>query len=246
MGKLTKQLCVYGYMCSVAVYSVWECFEMVCWLQFMFPVPFQAEDEADPAPPVEPDNTHLMELAEGPSGMRDSDLRSMKDQLLIETSELLGVCVWIHVALTFFPVSSLNTHTSTTCSSTVTVSSTFIIGLSAPPMYRRNTHTWPTLRCTCLNCVVVCTCNLLEYLTSSLPPLPPFRYPYSLLKHYSDIMVGQTQSIALLSAHLLPFSPIHPTLSLSPQGGLRNNYWRHGWRIPQIHARKQVSSYPAT
>ena len=54
-------------------------------------VPFQAEDEADPASPIEPDNTHLMELAEAPSGMRDSDLRSMKDQLLIETSELLGV-----------------------------------------------------------------------------------------------------------------------------------------------------------
>ena len=52
----------------------------------------QAEDESNPAPPVEPDHTHLQELAEAPSGMRDSDLRSMKDQLLIETSELLGVC----------------------------------------------------------------------------------------------------------------------------------------------------------
>ena len=57
----------------------------------LFSVSFQAEDEADPASPIEPDNTHLMELAEAPSGMRDSDLRSMKDQLLIETSELLGV-----------------------------------------------------------------------------------------------------------------------------------------------------------
>ena len=56
----------------------------------------QAEDESNPAPPVEPDHTHLQELAEAPSGMRDSDLRSMKDQLLIETSELLGVCTMWH------------------------------------------------------------------------------------------------------------------------------------------------------
>ena len=52
---------------------------------------FQAEDDGSSANAVEPDHTHLMELAEAPSGMRDSDLRSMKDQLLIETSELLGV-----------------------------------------------------------------------------------------------------------------------------------------------------------
>lgn len=52
---------------------------------------FQAEDDGSSANVVEPDHTHLMELAEAPSGMRDSDLRSMKDQLLIETSELLGV-----------------------------------------------------------------------------------------------------------------------------------------------------------
>lgn len=33
----------------------------------------------------------LQELAEQPTGMQDTDLRSMKDQLLIETSEMLGV-----------------------------------------------------------------------------------------------------------------------------------------------------------
>lgn len=53
----------------------------------------QTEDQHNPAPPVDPDHTHLMELAEAPTGMRDSDIRSMKDQLLIETSELLGVCI---------------------------------------------------------------------------------------------------------------------------------------------------------
>ena len=51
----------------------------------------QADDDGSSAHVVDPDHTHLMELAEAPSGMRDSDLRSMKDQLLIETSELLGV-----------------------------------------------------------------------------------------------------------------------------------------------------------
>lgn len=86
---MTKQLsvCVWTH-CVVLLSTVHE---NVCTFQSVFPVPFQAEDGADPAPPVEPDNTHLMELAEAPSGMRDSDLRSMKDQLLIETSELLGV-----------------------------------------------------------------------------------------------------------------------------------------------------------
>lgn len=33
----------------------------------------------------------LQEIAEQPTGMQDTDLRSMKDQLLIETSEMLGV-----------------------------------------------------------------------------------------------------------------------------------------------------------
>lgn len=53
----------------------------------------QVEDGSNSASSVEPDHTHLMELAEAPSGMRDSDLRTLKDQLLIETSELLGVSV---------------------------------------------------------------------------------------------------------------------------------------------------------
>ena len=33
----------------------------------------------------------LEEIAEEPKGMHDTDLRSMKDALLIETSEMLGV-----------------------------------------------------------------------------------------------------------------------------------------------------------
>lgn len=39
----------------------------------------------------EPDHALLHELAEGPMAMRDKELRSMKDQLLIETTQLLGV-----------------------------------------------------------------------------------------------------------------------------------------------------------
>ena len=35
----------------------------------------------------------LEELADQPTGMQDTELRSMKDQLLIETSEMLGVSV---------------------------------------------------------------------------------------------------------------------------------------------------------
>ncbi|CAI8031040.1 Ankyrin repeat and IBR domain-containing protein 1 [Geodia barretti] len=60
---------------------------------------FTADDDGSSAHVVDPDHTHLMELAEAPSGMRDSDLRSMKDQLLIETSELLGVSLFTSEAL---------------------------------------------------------------------------------------------------------------------------------------------------
>jgi len=40
---------------------------------------------------AEPDPELLQELAEGPVAMMDRDLRSMKDKLLIETAEMLGV-----------------------------------------------------------------------------------------------------------------------------------------------------------
>ena len=40
----------------------------------------------------DPDITLLHEIAEGPTAMKDKELRSMKDQLLIETTQLLGVC----------------------------------------------------------------------------------------------------------------------------------------------------------
>ena len=39
----------------------------------------------------EPDPELLQEIAEGPVAMADQDLRSMKDKLLIETAEMLGV-----------------------------------------------------------------------------------------------------------------------------------------------------------
>lgn len=42
---------------------------------------------------VEPDTDYLEEIAETPVAMQDTDLRSMKDALLIETSQMLGVCV---------------------------------------------------------------------------------------------------------------------------------------------------------
>ena len=60
-------------------------FVFVCvWLQ-------QEEDEAVVAMATEPDPELLQELAEGPVAMLDQDLRSMKDKLLIETAEMLGV-----------------------------------------------------------------------------------------------------------------------------------------------------------
>jgi hypothetical protein len=40
---------------------------------------------------VEPDSELLEEIAEAPQAMQDTDLRSMKDALLIETSQILGV-----------------------------------------------------------------------------------------------------------------------------------------------------------
>lgn len=69
----------------------------------------QTEDQHNPAPPVDPDHTHLMELAEAPTGMRDSDIRSMKDQLLIETSELLGVGTATHT-IPPLPLPCLSDH----------------------------------------------------------------------------------------------------------------------------------------
>lgn len=40
---------------------------------------------------ADPDPELLQEIAEGPVAMQDQDLRSMKDKLLIETAEMLGV-----------------------------------------------------------------------------------------------------------------------------------------------------------
>ncbi len=51
----------------------------------------QEEDEEVVAIVSEPDPELLQEIAEGPVAMVDQDLRSMKDKLLIETAEMLGV-----------------------------------------------------------------------------------------------------------------------------------------------------------
>ena len=40
---------------------------------------------------MDPDSEFLEEIAETPVTMQDTDLRSMKDALLIETSQMLGV-----------------------------------------------------------------------------------------------------------------------------------------------------------
>lgn len=42
---------------------------------------------------LDPDPELLQEIADAPTGMRDKDLRTMKDTLLIETVQLLGVGV---------------------------------------------------------------------------------------------------------------------------------------------------------
>lgn len=42
---------------------------------------------------LDPDPEMLQEIADAPTGMRDKDLRTMKDTLLIETVQLLGVGV---------------------------------------------------------------------------------------------------------------------------------------------------------
>lgn len=50
-------------------------------------------NEEDMAEVVEPDSDLLEEIVEAPVVMQDTDLRSMKDTLLIETSQILGVCL---------------------------------------------------------------------------------------------------------------------------------------------------------
>lgn len=53
------------------------------------PLPPQPDDDQDPS--LDPDPALLQEIADAPTGMRDKDLRTMKDALLIETVQLLGV-----------------------------------------------------------------------------------------------------------------------------------------------------------
>lgn len=57
------------------------------WLYFPFSC--TQNDPGELATDTDPD--FLQEIAKQPTGMQDTDLRSMKDQLLIETSEMLGV-----------------------------------------------------------------------------------------------------------------------------------------------------------
>lgn len=52
--------------------------------------------DEDIAESVETDTDLLEEIAETPLAMQDKDLRSMKDALLIETSQILGVCVTLN------------------------------------------------------------------------------------------------------------------------------------------------------
>ena len=49
------------------------------------------EDETVAAMVAEPDPELLKEIADGPLALGDHDLRSMKDELLIQTAEMLGV-----------------------------------------------------------------------------------------------------------------------------------------------------------
>lgn len=57
--------------------------------------------EEDMVESVEPDSDQLEEILEAPVAMQDTDLRSMKDALLIEASQILGVCNGYLLALVF-------------------------------------------------------------------------------------------------------------------------------------------------
>ena len=57
----------------------------------LLPLPLTQGDDQDSS--LDPDPELLQEIADAPTGMRDKDLRTMKDSLLIETVQLLGVCV---------------------------------------------------------------------------------------------------------------------------------------------------------
>lgn len=62
---------------------------------------------------VEPDSELLEEMAETPVAMQDTDLRSMKDALLIETSQILGVCSKRNPIYPHMPVVSMTPLTLT-------------------------------------------------------------------------------------------------------------------------------------
>lgn len=57
----------------------------------MLSPPPQIQNDPGNLVAADPDPELLQELADQPTGMQDTELRSMKDQLLIETSEMLGV-----------------------------------------------------------------------------------------------------------------------------------------------------------
>ncbi len=57
----------------------------------------QPEDDHEVG--LDPDPAALQEIANAPQAMKDSDIRTMKDQLLIETAQLLGVTLFTAEAL---------------------------------------------------------------------------------------------------------------------------------------------------
>ena len=58
---------------------------------FTIAPPPQIQNDSGDLVAADLDPELLQELADQPTGMQDTELRSMKDQLLIETSEMLGV-----------------------------------------------------------------------------------------------------------------------------------------------------------
>ena len=60
---------------------------------FILFLPLSLTQGDDQDSSLDPDPELLQEIADAPTGMRDKDLRTMKDTLLIETVQLLGVGV---------------------------------------------------------------------------------------------------------------------------------------------------------
>ena len=182
--------------------------------------------------------------------MRDSDLRSMKDQLLIETSELLGVCIYSLYMLT------------SCCNKQCIV----VLYVNCVPFHFPFTPTVLTSPSS-LSPLDRYLCSLLKHCSDIMVghSSSPYAFIFSVSPFLLNILPpfhppSFTSSLPPLLPSSLPSSlppslpPLRPPSSLPPslssltlfKAGLRNSYWRRGWKVPKMPVKRLVFRCPLT